>query len=225
MALKFIKHPGRGFVKVICDVCGGEFHQKDTVRVNNKYNTQHGLVVCFKDFDQINEQVLPNTHIDRPISSPETLRPERPPTFEANLNDDRLPGPPRAPFAQANPITDTIDLLWQGPEDQGSSVIIGYVIERATPQLSTYRVVTPNTNSAATYFNDTSANVSIEYSYKVAAINGFGTGPYSEEFFWPTVNVPWMDLNYLVVSGTLEVITTSDTLYGIRVNHVNAGVQ
>lgn len=225
MTLKFNKHPGRGHVKVICDVCGGEFYQKDTVKVTNKYNTQHGLVVCFKDLDEINEQILPNNHIDRPISSPELLRPKRPDVLEPNLNDDRLPGPPRSPFTQVNPITDTIDLLWQAPEDQGSSVIVGYIIERASPQLSTYRVVTPNTNSAATYFNDPSADTSIEYSYRVAAINGFGTGPYSEEFFWPTVNIPWMDLNYLVTSDTLEVIATSDTLYGIRVNHLETGVQ
>lgn len=225
MALKFIKHPGRGHVKVICDVCGGEFYQKDTVRVTNKYNTQQGLVVCFKDLDEINEQVLPNNHTDKPISSPEVLRPERPPTLETNLNDDRLPGPPRVPFTQANPITDTIDLLWQGPEDPGSSVIVGYLIERASPQLSTYRVVTPDTNSAATYFNDTSADTSIEYSYRVAAINGFGTGPFSEDFYWPKLNAPWVDINYLVKSQDLDAIATSDTGYFIRVNHTKAGIQ
>lgn len=219
-----LKYPGREYVKVICDVCGGQFRQKDTVLITNKYNTQYGLVVCKADADQINEQVLPNNHIDRPISSPQTLRPERPDQYAVNLLDDRVPGPPRNPVAQVNPINETIDLLWQGPEDNGSSAIIGYKIVRASPQLSFYETVISNTNDGATYYQDISADVSAEYSYKIATINSFGTGNYSVEFFWPTITFIWQDINYLVASQDSSVITTSDTLYPIRVNHTEAGV-
>lgn len=225
MALKFNigHHPGREYVKVICDVCGGLFYQKDTIKITDKYNYQYGLVVCKADADERNDQVLPNNHVDKPISQPDLLRPEQTDQFAANELDDRVPGPPRLPFAQVNPINETIDLFWQGPEDVGSSNIIGYMIMRATPQLSVYETIESNTGTEYTYYQDLTAAVSSEYSYKIAAINSYGTGAYSPEFFWPTQRVLWSDINYLVVSQDSSVLVTSDTLYPIRLNHTEAG--
>lgn len=215
-------HPGREYVKVICDVCGGLFHQKDTVRVTNKFNYQNGLVVCFKDLDEINEQILPNNHIDSIISSPGILRPERPDQFVVNETDNRLPSAPRQPYTRVNPIDNLIDLYWMGPNDAGSSSIIGYKILRAEPQLAFYDTVDDNTSDPATYYTDTTANVSSEYSYKVAAVNSFGTGPYSEEFFWPTNRVPYGDIEYLVTD--LNQTITTDSGIAIRLNLTNLGV-
>jgi hypothetical protein len=213
----FKHHPGRDYVKVICDVCGGQFRQKDTIRITDKYNHQYGLVVCKADADEINEQSLPNRHVDKPISQPEILRPERTDSFAVNLNDDRVPGAPRNPFAQVNPINDTIDLFWQGPEDTGSSGIIGYIIQRADPQLSYYDILSANTGTEYTYYQDLTADTSAEYSYKIAAINSFGTGAYSEEFFWPVNRTTWSDLTYLLISPANEALVIDGN--PLRMNH------
>lgn len=225
MSLKFKKHPGREYVKVICDVCGGLFYQKDTIQITNKYNFQNGLVVCLADVDQINEQVLPNNHIDRPITRPDLLRPERFDEFSINLNDNRLPSAPRVPFAQVDPINDYVDLYWQGPEDTGSSEIVGYKVVRANPQLGTYEVLSINTGSGATFYQDTGSNINLEYSYKIAAINSFGVGAYSSEFFWPKPTFIWEDINYLVLSQNGNAIAASDTGYLIRLNHIEEGIK
>lgn len=210
--------PGREYVKVICDVCRGEFHQKDLSLVTNKYSTQYGQMVCKADLDDINEQVLPNNIHERPISSPELLRPDREPQFSSNPNDDRLPSAPLSPQALVNPINDTVDLYWSGPEDNGSSIVTGYVIERSDPQFSTYMVLTSNTHSISTYYQDVTAIVTTEYSYRIAAINSFGTGPYSKEFFWPVLSEDGSNVNYLVLSQNGYNLITSDTELPIRLN-------
>lgn len=221
MALKFHKYPGREFVKVYCDICGGKFYQKDTVQITDKYNTQFGLIVCKNDADERNDQVLPNNHVDRPVSHPELLRPERPDTFALNLNDDRAPGPPRNPFTQVNPINESIDLFWQGPEDNGSSNIIGYKILRANPQLAAPDEIQSNTGTEYTYFQDLTGDVNIEYSYKIAAINSHGVGSYSSDFYWPKLNLLWEDIAYLVISPDDDVIVING--YPLRMNHTEAG--
>lgn len=208
-----MKHPGSGFVYVICDVCGGKFRRKDTQLVRDKYNFQNGLVVCKKDLDRINEQVLPNKIKESVISAPETLQTEKADQFAAQLIDDRLPGAPRLPFTQVNPINDTIDLFWQGPEDNGSSPISGYKIQQTTPQGAPFITLESSTGTNATYYQDLVSNVNLIYAYRVAAINSFGTGAYSEEFYWPTPNREQLASNYIVTSDTMLVITTGSGLY------------
>jgi hypothetical protein len=209
VALKFPsnRHPGSEYIQVECDVCHGWFYRYQVVRVTNKYSTQHGMVVCQRDFDEINEQSLPNRIREGKVPSPELLRPKRDPIFATNPNDDRLPSAPRLGQTRVNPLDDYIDLYWQGPEDPGSSAIIGYIIARANPQLANYIIVETMTTNP-TYYTDTSADVNMEYSYKVAAYNGFGTGPYSEEFFWPVKRVPF-DIVYLGINNGTDVLGTS----------------
>lgn len=220
MTLKFKggKYPGQEYMKVICDVCRGEFYRKDTVLVKNKYNFQYGQVVCFKDLDEINEQVLPNKSRDRPVKSPETLRPPKDPVFDVNENDDRLPSAPRAGYTQPHPLNNTIDLFWQGPEDSGSSGIIGYKIARATPQLSSYTVIDADTETGATYYSDLTADVTLKYSYKVAAINSFGVGSYSIDFFWPYNDNPDYEAQYLVISPAGDTLEVNGV--PVRMNHI-----
>lgn len=224
MALKFTRHPGREYVKVICQICGGLFYQKDTVQITDKYNHQYGLTVCRKDADERNDQVLPNRHVDRPISNPGSLSPERADEFSVNEIDDRLPGAPRLPFAQVHPINDTIDLFWQGPEDTGSSGIIGYKIQRSDPQFAFYETIETTTSSNNTYYQDLSADVNTDYSYRIAAVNSYGTGPYSIEFFWPKQSSPYTDINYLIISQNGNILRNSDTLYEIRLNYTQLGI-
>lgn len=210
--LKFRHHPGSGFVKVICDVCGGQFYRKDTLLIRDKYNFQNGLVVCRQDVDRINEQILPNHIIDHPVSDPASLRPERADSFATNANDDRVPGAPKQLQALAGGVvTPIIELFWEGPDDNGSSPIIGYKVVRAYPQGGYFEIVIANTNSGASYYADVSSDLSLASAYKVAAINSFGTGAYSNIAYYPT---NFDDIrNYLLVSQTGNYLLTSDGAY------------
>src|SRR3990167_9668200 len=120
MALKFLKHPGSSYVKVICDVCGGIFYRKDVTLVHDKYNYQNGQIVCFKDLDKINEQVLPNYHVDKPLSQPDFINPERADVEVRNENDDTAPSVPRNLRVIPSPINETLTLYWDGPDNPGS---------------------------------------------------------------------------------------------------------
>ncbi len=203
------KAPGRDYVKVICAVCRGEFYQKDTILITDKNNFQFGQLVCKEDMDLINEQVLPNTKHEQPISSPELLRPDLVPVYTANINDDRLPGPSRFGRAMANPITGLIDLYWQSPEDPGSSNIIGYRVQRAEPQRSFYFDISSNTRTNATYYQDLTGDPSVAYSYQVAAINGFGQGPFSLEFYWP-ISIDDLEGWFYILSEDGDAIGAED---------------
>lgn len=220
--LKFKRPPGRDYVKVICDVCKGEFYQKDVTLVTDKWSSQLGMVVCFPDLDVVNEQIKPNFHREKPISYPELLRSDSISEYVVNENDDRVPGSPRNPLTKVNPINETVDLYWEGPEDTGSSGIVGYRIERALPQLGNPIILVDNTFSGATYYQDISADVSLEYSYRVAAINSFGMGAYSETFLWP--NNKKIEEDYVVLSQNINTyITLSQNGFFIRTNQVGRG--
>lgn len=209
MTLRFAvnKHPGGGYVYVICDICGRKVRRKDTQLISDKYNFQNGLVVCNYDIDRINEQSLPVKIKERIVDDPKSLRPEQADRFVENENDDRVPSAPQQLEAKASTVGATVDLFWQGPQDNGSSMITGYVIERASPQYSVYEVINPNTMTDTTYYNDTSADITQEYTYRIAAINGAGTGPYSEEAPFPAPNVS-PGVNYLTVSQDDSVLET-----------------
>lgn len=212
MALKYNSHPGSGYMKVVCDVCGGEFLRKDVALVKDKYNFQNGLVVCFADLDSINEQVLPNRHTEAPVPSPELIRPVHDLEYATNDNDDRVPSAPRNGIAYPSTIDSTIFISWDGPFDTGSSDITGYLITRADPQASYQATIEANTGSSATFYEDTTGLVATDYTYTVAAINSYGTGAASPLIYYPTVLVD-TSVNYLVLSQDSSVLTTGDGTY------------
>ena len=212
MAIKFSRHPGSGFIKVICDVCGGLFYRKDTVKITDKWNFQNGLVVCLKDADKINEQVLPNNIIDKPVPSPELIRKEHADEFVSNVNDDTLPTAPTNLYASPASIEPVVALSWQGPSSPGSSGIIGYKVRRI---LSSGEPIVSLilTGDEAPYYEDVSSSVSAAYSYEIAAINSFGTGPYSAIFYYPTLSQQGA-IDYILVSQDASSLTTgSDLLF------------
>ncbi len=220
------KHPpSRDMRHVICDVCGFKFHMKDTVKINDKYNRLYGLIVCKADADRTNAQDRPfNLNNETIIANPTYVRPRQDLTYIANSQDDRVPGAPTNGQALSNPFYSYIDLYWDAPTDNGSSPITGYIVQRAEPQLSTYVTVVSDTETSSTYYSDTSADIATSYSFRVAAINGFGTGAYSPDFFWPSDENMWHDINYLVLSqDSTQIVTTSDGI-PIRLNHTEAGV-
>lgn len=224
MKYALINPPPRNERYVICDVCGFKFHRKDTIEVNDIYNRHYGLIVCKSDYDKTNAQDRPFSVDENILTATEYVRDRSTDTFVTNENDDRAPGKPTSGICYPNTLYSYIDLYWDAPGDNGSSPIIGYIVQRASPQQGAYTALSDNTETSAAYYSDTTANISSEYSFKVAAINSFGIGPYSDEFFWPTFIGIWHDISYLVASQDNSVLTTSDTGYGIRVNHTEAGI-
>lgn len=222
MALKFTKHPGTGYIKAVCDVCCGVFYRKDLIYVTDPYNFQKGLFVCKDDLDKRNPGVLPIKHVERPCPSPELIRPELDPIYSINENDNRAPSAPRNGKAIGDPVDDYIDIYFDAPIDTGSSGILGYIVKRTTPQTNNdYTEL--NTNSGTPFYIDSAANISLEYTYKVAAYNSFGTGPYSELFYWPIPDLPPTGETYLSTSQSDDIITTG-TSYYIRLSHTSNGV-
>lgn len=216
--------PSRSKRYLICDICGCKFHQQDTVQITDPYSRQYGFIVCKRDYDQSNVQDRPFLlKGDTILAQPTYVRPRTSEVYIPNPNDDRLPGKPTNGRAIPNPLEDLIDLYWDAPGDHGSSGIVEYRIERAQPQLFSYEVITTGSSSSSTYYSDITANVNLEYSYKIAAINTFGMGPYSDEFFWPVRINPDIEIDYLVSSQDGASITTGSGL-SIRVNYPELGV-
>ncbi len=218
---------GDPYVRVICSVCQGKYYRKDTVLVRDKYSYQNGLIVCKWDLDKINAQSYPNRDLkDLPPSNPKHLTGPCVITYADVVIDDRAPSAPYNPYAlpAVNVDEDNIgvELYWEAPLNQGSSDIIGYLIERADPQLGVYEVITSNSQSSTPYYNDTTANTATFYSYRIKAINSYGSSPYSVEFFYPVKNVPWDDIEY-ITDGVGNIIMGGDG-YLLRSSHTNEGV-
>lgn len=192
---------------VICDVCGFKYHAKDVIKINDRYNRHFGLVVCKNDADPTNQQDVPYKYKETIVSDIHKIRPRPDLQFVVNPNDNRLPSAPSNGFARPSTLSNTIDLFWDGPSDSGSSGIITYTIKRASPQLGIETTLISSNNS--TYYNDTAADSSGVYSYTLAATNGFGTGPYSAPFFYPSQQVQ-SDIIYIGVNNGTSVLATSD---------------
>jgi hypothetical protein len=217
-----ITNPKRNNRRVICDVCGFEYSVKDVTKVTDSYNRRYGLVVCKNCRDKANPQDRPFTVNEVILTNTSIVRPEQSPVYVTNENDDRLPGKPTQGLARIDPLEDVITLYWQPPGDQGSSLITGYVIKRADPQLATYTTIEDDTATSVCYYKDSTGVIEIEYSYTVAAINGFGTGPTSDPIYWPVIRVAWDDIEY-IVDGDGNVIMGGDG-YLLRSNHTEQGI-
>ncbi len=209
--------------KITCDVCGHTYRVSDVQKITDKYNRHFGLVVCKYDKDPTNAHDIPYKYSEIFLTAEDMVRPRPDRMYVTNEHDDRLPSKPLYGDAIKDPLQSYIYLTWEGPYDSGSSGIIGYKVQRASPQFTSYDTIIENTNESGTFYLDTTASLTAEYSYRVAAINSFGTGPYSDEFGWPILSA-FSDINYLVLSQDGSVLTTSDTGYGIRLNYISYGV-
>ncbi|MDX1441516.1 MAG: fibronectin type III domain-containing protein, partial [Nitrosopumilaceae archaeon] len=87
---------------------------------------------------------------------------------------------PSAPTLTTSVISDTqVDLSWSKPSD-GGSPISGYKIE-VKKGSEPYTILEENTKNDSTKYSHTNLTPNTKYSYKVAAINGIGVGPTSNE--------------------------------------------
>lgn len=211
-----MRYPGTDHVYVLCDVCGRKVRRKDTQRITDKWNLQHGLIVCKWDVDNVNEQNKPHRIKETIISQPKMMRSEPSDGYATPGTDDRTPGAPRQLRATASTLGSSVDLNWLGPIDVGTSQITGYKIERSELvsngyngfEYGAFAVLTADSGSGNTYYNDTTATVSSSYAYRVSAINGAGTGTVSDLAYYPT-GASEVVLDYLLTSQSSSILTTS----------------
>ena len=79
---------------------------------------------------------------------------------------------------------EAIRLTWTAP----SETVTGYKIERRTSQ-SSFQVLTLDTNSTSTTYNDTGGAPETLYYYRVSAINSSGTSGATDEVYATTLKV------------------------------------
>ena len=193
-----IRHPGSGYVYVICDVCGRKIRRKDAILIKDKYNTQNNLLVCKQDADKTNPQSIPYTVKERPIADPKSIRVEQPDTYTEE-QATRVPGAPKNLKAKTGHFSNQVELTWEGPDDGGSSRITGYQITRSSPQYMPQVVILSSTNGDVTAYTDTTADIDTLYTYQISAINSAGVGEPSNIAPYPK-QVEESDVNYLIPS-------------------------
>lgn len=207
---------GPGMAYILCDICGRKIHQKDAILITDKWNTKYGLLVCKHDVDKTNEQNRPFIVRELQVQNPKLLRSERP---DINTSPDTsiVPGSPQNVIATMNSLTNQIVLQWIGPQNTGSSPILGYIITRAVPQDSFYITIantsTNNGETSACYFTDTVNDPSIPSSYIIYAINSAGQGTASNIAFFPNQQVFLENGKYIITSQNSYLITTGDGRY------------
>ena len=67
-----------------------------------------------------------------------------------------------------------INLSWNAPSDNGTTSLLGYMIERSTDNGTSWNTIIQNTNNTATIFTDSHLKPVKTYSYRVSAINSVG---------------------------------------------------
>lgn len=199
-----ITHPGSGYNFVICDICGKKLRSKDAQLVTAKYSPFKGLLVCADCVDEKNNKDRPYIpRVERPLN-PRHIRQEQQDQYVDNTNSDRLSGAPKNLVATRDSMGEGIQLTWDGPDNPGTGRITGYQVTRANPQFAYDFIIEVNTDSPATYYLDTEADLTEEYTYTVAAVTDVGVGARSDYGFYPAQTVSSyiiyiMDGNNLVI--------------------------
>ena|GEM_PF-1176489 len=102
--------------------------------------------------------------------------------YVANANSNTVSvlhgfSPPEPPTALTviPKMPPQIILSWTSPSDNGSTPLLGYMIERSTDNGATWSTIVQNTNSTGTTYTDSHLIPVKVYTYRVSAINSVGT--------------------------------------------------
>jgi len=174
-------YPGCDNRFVICDVCGGKFRVKETVRIRDPFNFLNQMIVCFKDADETNPQIKPIYIQEDLIKLKDYIRPEVGYRYALNEDETRLPTAPQYLAASLAPNMNVVQLTWQGPQDLGDGIVLGYRIYRDDVD-----VLDSNTHIGATQYLDYTADINSFYSYQVSIITTVGESPLSNIAYFPS---------------------------------------
>lgn len=186
------KYPGNGYYYVICDVCGIKLRAKDAVKISDTFNYLNNMIVCKKDADKTNPQARLGQIRPRQSKALTFVRPEaETPTYVYAITADQIASPlsesPNGRTAGSprnltviGASASSVELIWYGPDNVGSSPAVGYVIQRESPVGGGFSTI-DTTTTVALYYEDDTVSSATQYNYRVAIINDAGTGSYSNE--------------------------------------------
>lgn len=183
-------YPGDGYYYVICDICGKKIRAKDAVIATDILHKN--LLVCQDDVDVDNPQTYVRAVRERNITNPKVVRGESPDNFEfisdpseietGDVSDPTGAGPEAPEALYVRPDSSTVmHLFWEYNGNAGAGEIIGYKIERESPEGGGFSTVTSNTNSVARFYEDVALSANTEYNYRVSAVTKIGTSSASNE--------------------------------------------
>jgi len=207
------KHPGSGYVYVLCDICGAKVRRNDTIVVRDKYNSQNNMVVCKRDVDKTNPQAIPYKRKEKLIDTTRGIRSQPSNTFADITNDNRVPSAPRNLAATGDFSGSYVMLTWEGPLDPGTSSIVGYVVERLD---SAGNATAFTISGSSPFYVDTSSSTSDVYKYRIAAVSTAGQGAYSNDAYFPNQALYGTGFPggvYIQLSQEARFILTSDGQY------------
>lgn len=206
------RYPGIGNRLIICAVCGFKFRVKQTDRIEDKYNLLNKMIVCRACNEKANPQFYPfKLPVEKLLSDPTYVHPESEIITYAPNPGTILPSAPKNLQAHLDPLSNQIYLIWEGSENMGSQPILGYIIKRADPQFANLLVINANTQTPASYYLDTTADVNLRYTYQVATITAVGVSPYSNYAYW-TMLVEDLSLPYIAADNQ-DILMTDDGYY------------
>jgi len=123
-----------------------------------------------------------------------------------------LPTAPLSLVAAAGAVPETeIDLTWLVPASDGGSAITGYRIERESPTGNGFALIVADTGDTNLSYSDTTLTSGVQYNYRVSAINGVGTGSFSNSSSLSTTTS-----NVLLTIGTPDYLYSADVVVGVE---------
>ena len=195
--------------KSLCDICGFKYSVKDLILVDDQYSKYRGMVVCHHDYTKVNPQIKPFKFTETIVTQNKKTRLHEQ-IDRVYSTTGRLPGIPQFGIANIDSLQNYVRLTWSGPQDTGSSPIIGYQINRAVPQYGAEDILTINTNYPGTTYLDLTSSINQDYTYRIAAINSVGTGPFSDYIPYP-YNSQEPNYIYICTNSGLEIQTNDGT--------------
>ena len=128
--------------------------------------------------------------------------------------DTIITTPPNAPTIQNEFVTttDSITMIWNVPDDNGGSAIIGYTVDYAIAPSGTWQTQSDSALVMNTTRETTISGLDdgVEYNLRVAAINDVGTGTYSDNATATTDTIITTPPNAPTIQN--EFVTTTDSI-------------